>query len=138
MKKQIIRFLIVGILNTGIGIFLIFMLYNLAGLGYWVSSAAGYIIGGIFSYFANKKFTFENTEKNNKTSTLFVINLVICYILAYSIAKPIVYYILRTFSVSLVTKSAEQISLLFGMMIYTILNFLGQKFVCFKTHHNNS
>ena len=46
-----------------------FGLYNLAGLhtwgdtGYWISSAANYIIGSIVSFFLNKHFTFRNQEK---------------------------------------------------------------------------
>ena len=66
------RFLIVGCINTLVGYGVMFGLYNLAGLhrwgdlGFWLSSAANYVIGSIVSYFLNKHFTFRNTEKAQK------------------------------------------------------------------------
>ena len=76
MKKlfagTFVRFLMVGVLNTAVGFGVMFALYNLAGLhtwgdlGYWLSSAANYIVGSVVSYFLNKHFTFRNAERGWK------------------------------------------------------------------------
>ena len=47
MKKffdpSMLRFLLVGVVNTLVGAGIMFLLYNLAGCSYWLSSAANYI-----------------------------------------------------------------------------------------------
>ena len=63
------RFLLVGVVNTLVGYGVMFGLYNLAGLhlwgdpGYWISSAANYLVGSVVSFFLNKHFTFRSREK---------------------------------------------------------------------------
>ena len=47
------RFIIVGVMNTIIGTAAMLICYNFFHMGYWPSSAMDYIIGSIFSYFAN-------------------------------------------------------------------------------------
>lgn len=124
------RFIIVGVMNTLIGMAAMFIAYNVFHLGYWLSSAMDYIIGSIFSYFANKHFTFKSEKKSTAEVVRFVINIVVCYFAAYSIAKPVVVSVLeRTgWSVSVM----EQISMLFGMCIFVVLNYLGQKYFVFR------
>ena len=90
------RFILVGIVNTLVGYGVMFGLYNLAGLhtwgdaGYWISSAANYIVGSVVSFFLNKHFTFRNQEKGAGVVLRFVINISVCWLLAYGLAKPAV------------------------------------------------
>ena len=123
------RFIIVGIANTLIGTSVMFIAYNLFGLGYWISSALNYVIGSIFSYFANKYFTFQSNKKSKTEVVRFVINIVVCYILAYSIAKPMMQMLLKDINLSV--SLLEQISMIFGMCIFVVLNYFGQKFFVF-------
>ena len=51
MDPSLFRFLIVGVINTLVGSAIMFGLYNLAGWGYWLSSAANYILTSILSFF---------------------------------------------------------------------------------------
>ena len=52
--KSFLKFLAVGVINTLVGYGVMFGLYNLAGLhtwgdlGFWISSAANYVVGSIF------------------------------------------------------------------------------------------
>lgn len=130
--KQIIKFIIVGCCNTLIGVLIIFIMYNVFELGYWLSSSLGYILGSIFSYYANKYFTFNYKKKDNKTIFKFCINIAVCYFVAYSIAKPLVLSILKRMDLTFTKSNTEQIALLCGMCIYVILNFFGQKYICFN------
>ena len=124
------RFVIVGVMNTIIGAAAMLIAYNMFHLGYWVSSAMDYIIGSIFSYFANKYFTFQSNKKSASEVVRFVINIVVCYFLAYSIAKPIIEMLLK--DVELSVSFMEQISMIFGMGIFIVLNYFGQKFFVFR------
>ena len=84
-----LRFLLVGVVNTLVGAGIMFLLYNLAGCSYWLSSAANYIVGGVVSYFLNKYYTFKNTERSWKQVLRFALNVAVCWLLAYGIAKPL-------------------------------------------------
>lgn len=124
------RFIVVGIMNTLIGTAAMFIAYNVFHMGYWLSSALDYIIGSIFSYFANKYFTFKSEKKSAKEVVRFVVNILVCYGLAYGIAKPAMGVLLA--DVELSVSIFEQISMIFGMCIFVVLNYFGQKFFVFR------
>lgn len=124
------RFIIVGVMNTIIGMAAMLIAYNIFHLGYWISSAMDYIIGSIFSYFANKYFTFKSEKKSVSEVIRFAINIVVCYFISYSVAKPIMEMLLK--DVSLPVSILEQLSMFFGMGIFIVLNYFGQKFFVFR------
>ena len=123
-----IKFLIVGVINTIVGTGLMFILNNIFSVNYWISSASNYVVGSIVSYFLNKYFTFRNKEKSWKQIGLFVLNITVCYLLAYGLAKPIVSFALGGFS----EKVQGNVSMLAGMGLFVILNYLGQRMLVFK------
>lgn len=127
VDKSLAVFLAVGLLNTLVSAVVMLALED---LGYWLSTAVAYIIGGGVSFFLNRHITFKSRENAAKSAFKFVINAVICYILAYSIAKPAVKMILANASMSDMWQ--ERAAKLFGMVFYTALNYLGQKNFAFK------
>ena len=124
------RFIIVGVLNTIIGTTTMLIAYNIFHLGYWIASALNYIVGSIFSYFANKYFTFKSEKKSASEIIRFVINITVCYFVAYSVAKSVIEVALR--NVHLSVPMLEQISMFLGMGIFVVLNYFGQKFFVFR------
>ena len=124
------RFIIVGVMNTIIGTAAMLIAYNIFHMGYWASSAMDYIIGSIFSYFANKYFTFKVEKKSKAEVIRFVINIVVCYFLSYGIARPIIEFVLKDIALS--KSLMDQISMLFGTGIFIVFNYFGQKFFVFK------
>lgn len=132
MKKlfdsTVVRFVLVGIVNTLFGAGIMFIFYNCLHLSYWLSSASNYFFGSILSYFLNKYFTFRRTERSWKYIARFVINILVCYFAAYSVAKPLIAQLLATASVT----AQENIAMLAGMVIFTVLNYFGQKLFAFK------
>ena len=105
-----------------------FLLYNFARCSYWFSSAANYVVGSIISFFLNKYFTFRNYAHSWKQIVRFVINVAVCYLIAYGAAKPIVLYFLSGQSVKL----QENTAMFTGMCLYSLLNYLGQRFFAFR------
>ena len=128
LDSTVIKFLMVGVLNTLVGAGTMFLLYNLAGWTYWLSSAANYVVGGIVSFFLNKYFTFQNKGWSWKQVGKFVINVSVCYVLAYGLAKPFALHLLAGQPVRL----QENVAMLVGMVLYTGLNYFGQRFFAFK------
>ena len=133
MKKifdpSMLRFLLVGVVNTLVGAGVMFLLYNLAGCSYWLSSAANHIVGGVVSYFLNKYYTFKNTERSWRQVLRFALNVAVCWLLAYGIAKPLALRLLAGFDEKIQTNAA----MLAGLCLYTALNYFGQRFFAFRT-----
>ena len=128
-----LKFVLVGIVNTLVGTAVMFGMYNLAGCSYWFSSAANYVVGSIVSYFLNKYFTFQNREKSVKQIIKFIMNITVCYLIAYGAAKPLTAFMLSRLS----EKVQENIAMLAGMGLFVILNYLGQRFFAFRKEEEN-
>ena len=129
---KLLKFLIVGVINTIVGAGTMFLLYNLAHCNYWFSSVCNYIAGGICSYILNKFFTFKNNEKSFIQIVQFVVLLVISYLIAYIGAKYLIYWIFSSKS----TTVKDNIAMLTGEVLYTVINYLGQRLVVFRQKEN--
>lgn len=122
------RFVLVGVVNTAFGAGIMFLFYNCLHLSYWISSASNYVFGSILSYFLNNYYTFRYKKRDFKTVLRFVLNVVVCYFVAYGVAKPLVYALNGHMSIS----ARDNIAMLAGMVIFTILNYFGQKLFAFR------
>ncbi len=118
----------VGVLNTLVGSAVMFSAYNLLHLNYWVSSALNYIVGSVVSYLLNKKFTFKSKKSSKTTVPRFVLNISLCYLIAYGAAKPIMGKILSSFGENI----RENGAMVFGMGLFVMLNYVGQRLFVFK------
>ncbi len=125
--KTFMKFVLVGIVNVTVGATIMFVFYNVFHFSYLVSSASNYFFGSIVSYFLNKYFTFKFHEKGWWSIVKFTLNIVVCYIIAYSIAKPMMQWMLSDFSMTV----QENVSMAVGMCLFTALNYLGQRFFAF-------
>jgi putative flippase GtrA len=128
VDRTFFRFILVGLVNTLAGLLIMFSLYNLAGLGYWLSSGANYLLTSVLSFFLNKYFTFRVRHYSVSMILAFVITIAGSYFLAYSVARPVVYTLLKSHD----TKTQDNISLFTGMCVFTLLNYTGQRFAAFK------
>jgi putative flippase GtrA len=126
--KKFFKFILVGIINTIVGSSIMFSLYNIAHLSYWLSSACNYCLTSILSFFLNKYFTFSVRQWSVFMVFAFTVNIVICYGIAYGIAKPAMNYLLRNSP----QKIRENAALFTGMCLFTGLNYIGQRLVVFK------
>ena len=126
--KTMIKFLIVGVINTLVGTGIMFLLYNLAHFPYWPSVCANYICGGVVSFFLNKHFTFQNKERSMAQVGKFILTVAVCMVIAYGIAKPAVRWVLSGVG----AKVQENVAMLVGMGLYTVLNYFGQRFFAFQ------
>lgn len=126
IDQSLWKFLLVGVGNTLLSMVVMFAL---EGLGYWPSTAIAYGVGGILSFCLNRRFTFESKAPLLPSAVKFALVLVICYLLAYSLAQPLVGFGLTWFPLEAIW--AERVQKLAGMGIYTLLNYVGQRFFAF-------
>ncbi len=127
IDEKLLKFLLVGVINTLVGSAIMFGLYNLAGASYWLSSAANYVLTSILSFFLNKHFTFRSQGYSWREVWRFALNIAVCYLLAYGIAKPLVLWAMSSATDSL----RDNVAMLAGMCLFTGFNYLGQRFFAF-------
>ena len=121
------KFILVGVANTVFGAGIMFVLYNAFHVSYWLSSAANYVFGSILSYFLNKYFTFQARKRSWAEIGRFVVNISVCYLVAYGIARPLLRRLLSGASASV----QENAAMVLGMCLFVGLNYLGQRFFVF-------
>ncbi len=130
LMGEFARFGSVGLLVTLLGASLIFVFYNVLDLGYWGSSATAYVLASLISYKLNKGLTFQASGSWKKHLPKFGITIATCYLIAYSMARPFIYQALKSEGLSEATR--DNAALLLGIVTFTGLNFLGQKFWVFS------
>lgn len=128
IDKTFWKFVLVGCINTVFGMSIMFVFYNCFHLSYWISSVSNYFFGSILSYFLNKYFTFKYKDRSLKVVLKFIINIAVCYFVAYSVAKPLVYMALSGFN----TVIQDNVAMLTGSGLFVLLNYFGQRFFAFK------
>ena len=127
IDAKLVKFLLVGVVNTIVGLSIELFLFNILHCGVWISSATNYILTSILSFFLNKYFTFQNREHSWHQVLRFALNIAVCYLLAHGIAVPLMERLLRGASEAL----RGNVTLLTGMCLFTGLNYLGQRFFAF-------
>lgn len=127
VDAKLLKFLLVGVLNTLVGSAIMFGLYNLAGASYWLSSAANYVLTSILSFFLNKYFTFRSKGSSFREILRFAVNIAVCYGIAYGVAQPLVVWALSAATDAV----RDNVAMLVGMCLFTGLNYLGQRFFAF-------
>ncbi|MBO5670314.1 MAG: GtrA family protein [Clostridia bacterium] len=124
---KLLKFLLVGGINTVVGLGIELFMYNVLLCGVWVSSATNYVLTSILSFFLNKYFTFRSQERSWREVLRFALNIAVCYLLAHGIAVPLMDWLLRGADETL----RGNVTLLTGMCLFTGLNYLGQRFFAF-------
>lgn len=129
---SLLKFLLIGFMNTLISLGITFALYDWAGLGYWGATAVAYVVTSVLAFVLNRRFTFQSEELLWKSALKFAAVIGICYVVAYSLAKPLVIWAGLRWAPQLGTEAVEKIALLVGQVLFTTMNYLGQKFFAFK------
>ena len=135
-NNSLVRFILVGAVNTLVGTGTMFLLYNCipwsvpegSNLPYWVSTAANYVVGSIVSFFLNKYFTFRTKAWSWGEVWRFTVNILLCYGIAYGVARPLVRWALTGAAQTV----QDNVAMLAGMVLSVALNYLGQRFFAFR------
>lgn len=129
--NSFIRFLLVGVLNTLVGLSTIFILLNSLGFSYYISTFVGNGIGAMVSFFLNRTFTFDSGTSIKAGAPKFIAVILFCYYCAYTISSIAAGWLVPNL-IGIHMISEKEIAVLLGTIIYTILNYLGQKYFVFK------
>ena len=122
---QPFRFLLVGTVNTLIGLSVIFAAKGIVGLDDFVSNLLGYGFGLLLSFFLNKEWTFSHNGRISPTAVRFGIAFLLSYI-----ANLMTVYGLRD-SVGLNSYLAQAL----GIAPYTLIFYLICRYYVFPENH---
>jgi putative flippase GtrA len=126
-KRTFIKFLLVGVLNTFIGLGLMFLLKIGLNWPYWMATFIGNSAGAAVSFLLNRRYTFNSTVPVGKGLLKFTAVILICYLVSYSASKWI-----ATLAVPIQTIIAtDNLAIIIGTGMYTIMNYFGQKMFVF-------
>jgi len=144
---QTIKYSIVGVLNTLLTIVVIwFMMHfvfrpedggKISSLALSISNTVGYIVGLINSFIWNRSWTFKSKNNWKPEFVRFTIAFLICFVIQLILVNILYkYVILNEVHLSFFrfeyTVSAAEICQLIGIVFYTALNFLFNKYFTFK------
>ena len=132
MDKTFLKFAAVGVINTLVGYLIMFVFYNFLNCSYSISTAANCFLTSVLSYFLNKRFTFNNNDKGISYVIKFALNIALCYFIAYGMAQPAVSIVLTKAP----KKVKDNISMIVGMGLFTVLNYFGQRLIVFNKKDN--
>jgi putative flippase GtrA len=112
-----VRFLMVGFVNTMVGLSLIFILLNVLGVSYWQATFVGNLIGACISFILNRSFTFKSKVSFIEGFPLFLLVVITCYFVSYSLSAQVL--------------EEKNLAVLLGAVLYTLTNYIGQKQLVF-------
>lgn len=120
--RQLIKYGLVGVLNTIITISIIFVFMKLLNVSYILSNAVGYLFGFVNSFILNKIWTFKSKKSIGRESFFFVLIFVICYL----------FQLLLLVILKEKLQIKPEYAQIIAMGFYTVINFLGNKYITFK------
>ncbi|MDR2692365.1 MAG: GtrA family protein [Dysgonamonadaceae bacterium] len=144
---QSVKYGAVGVINTLLTIITIWMIMyfvfrpegggKISSLALSISNTAGYIVGLINSYVCNRLWTFKSKNKWKPEAVRFVVAFLICFAIQLALVNILYKYIVMDgfhlhFFCFDYAVSAAGICQLAGIVVYTILNFMVNKYFTFK------
>jgi len=119
---RVIRFALVGILNTALSLGTIYLLQNGLCVDYRIANAAGYALGILTSFALNRIWTFKSTDTPvMRQGARFLANALICWGVQ----------ILAVIAMVEALGVAKELAQPLGMIVYTGCNYIGNRLFVF-------
>ncbi|WP_442601692.1 GtrA family protein [Paenibacillus sp. KN14-4R] len=137
LNGSFVRFLLVGVLNTLVGLSVSFIILNVLGWNYWLATSIGNIVGAVCSYFLNRTFTFRSDATVGSSWWKFGLVIAVCFGVSYSVSLWITQGLTLIWA-TISSRFVENAAVLLGNGIYTILNYLGHRYFTFREPQTKS
>ncbi|MDD5782119.1 MAG: GtrA family protein [Muribaculaceae bacterium] len=134
---QLVKYMLIGASNTLITFIVFVVLNSFLGVNFYVSNIIGYIAGVVNSFVWNKTWVFKTRGTAvSREALLFVTGFSVCYCIQLAIMWVLMNFTsIRHISIPWFEQleAGETLISLIGMAIYTICNYVFNRFVTFKT-----
>lgn len=133
---QFIKYGLVGVGNSLITLFVIFLCNEVFGMKLMLADVIGYVAGLINSFIWNKNWVFKSHNRKLRTEmVLFCIGFLLCFGLQFVsviiLRNPMKALDITVFSLS-PDMIGEYLAVCLGMVVYTVCNFIYNRCVTFK------
>ena len=125
-KYDLSRFIVVGLTTVLIDL-IFYLILILFIFDVSLSKGLSFTIGALFSYFANRSYTFKSSKKGLIRFILFIL-LYVSSLIANVLSNDIILNMLTHINYSLIT------AFLIATTISATLNFLGMKYFVFSSN----
>lgn len=132
---QLLKYGIVGVMNTAITLCIIFLCKSVLGMNVYVSNALGYGAGLVNSFLWNRRWVFRSNGHMSRQAIHFLVGFGVCYAIQFAVVwllnqswfgqteyEPVSGWVI----------SGYGIATLVGNVVYTLANFVYNKIVTFK------
>ena len=133
LTRETISYIIVGGLSTVANWIATYILNNMFHWGYWPTSIVTFSVGMIFTFVANRKFTFRSDVPVRVLFPRFLLNVAVCFAVSYGLMQAVLGWFFA--NVWAPPFSADGLNTLTGIAancLYIVLNYIGQKFFVFR------
>lgn len=141
IDRTLVLYLVIGVLNFILCTAIMFVLFNLFDCSEHLSPLVNYGLGSLIWYVACRYVLFPEQKTTVQQLVRFVIDVVVCYIIAYyAIARPCAELVLRSekvlrlFSFGGELKTQGNCEMSIGAIAYAIINYFGQRYFVFNEH----
>lgn len=125
---QAVQYGLVGFLNTGVTLLVIFILKDLLDLSLYIANFVGYLAGLINSFIWNRNWTFRSMGGNVTRQALF-------FVLVWAVSYLFQLGVL--FIMESILHLPDYPAIFIGMVSYTVLSFFLNRFITFQTVPEN-
>ena len=132
---QLVKYLLVGVMNTLITLAVIFVCKIYLGINPYVSNALGYLARLINSFMWNRKWVFRSNGKMSREALHFLCGFMVCY----SVQFGVVWLLNQSWFGSTrymlpfgIIITGYGVATLLGNVCYTLTNFIYNRVITFK------
>ena len=135
---QLIKYGVIGVMNTLITLVTFYLLNTVAGVPYGVANVVGYVLGVVNSFLWNRSWVFRSKSDFRRQALLFGCGFLLCWTL-----QGVVSWILleglgwKNLPVDIIPgfpmeNAGQNIVMVISMVVYTIANYIYNRTVTFK------
>jgi putative flippase GtrA len=140
---QLIKYGVIGVMNTLITLVTFYLLNTVAGVPYGVANVVGYVLGVVNSFLWNRNWVFKTKNNFKRELLLFVCGFLICLALQLGVSwilleglgwKNLPDDIIPFFPME---KAGQNIVMVLAMVVYTLANYAYNRCVTFRVDPKN-
>ena len=128
--RSLLFFLIIGALNTLVS--MVGSQLLLGALGYWGSTALMFTVCSVFSFIFNRRYSFQSKAPLLQSAVRFTVVIAVCYLVSFGLSDVLVPWVVAAFAWPISVEWVTRIAMLVAQVIFTGMNYLGQRLWAFK------
>lgn len=120
--RQGLRFFLVGLINTAIGLGCIYVLLYFTKAGPFIANGIGYAIGLSVSFMLNRSWTFDHKGDFKQVFLRYLTVVAVAYLCNFAVVYHVIHYF----------QCNPYLAQPIGIVVYSGITFIGAKLFVFR------